>query len=372
MFASSQPLSAELTMMPASRHSSRPSTPPPRQFGSPCGSPMQRSPQRVQPPTLSPNLPTLPTASPATVFGGFVPRAPQRPAPPQPRNPTEGPQAPRPCDFRAPYISPLQSLQRGNELFLLQSNVEGATAAWLLALSAGNHESLEAILTERINLLPAGPQRSLALLQRAWVTQRADTAQDGYLLATREDSRLHTVATHVLLGAARIKGSRQTYDQLRLRIGAHLLPQVRAQRQICLALDANDFVTALALATRLRVDLPHLLVPKCAEFICHRALGGGGFEGWQLVPMLAGATIIRDLLFADANTRKFAYGALSPEANRTVWQQFVGVMYDLEPTMFGAAVDKNGRVVQGASASLHVAGVPWEQAMSLDRFYQTD
>lgn len=372
MFASSQPISAEITMMPASRQSSRPSTPPAPQRGSPRGSPMQRSPQRVQPPTSLPTLPMVPAAPPATVFGGFVPRAPQRPAPTQPRNPTQAPQAPRPCDLRAPYISPQHLLERGNELYLQHGNVDGATAAWLSALSAGDHESLEAFLIERVNCLPAGPQRGLALLQRAWVTQSADTAQDSYILATREDPRLHTVATHVLLSAARTKGPRQTYDQLRLRIGAHLLPQVRSQRQICLALDANDFVSALTLVTRLRVDLPHLLMPKCAEFICHHAIGGGGFEGWQLVPMLTGATIIRDLLFADANTRQSAYGALSPEANRAVWQRFVGVMYDLEPTVFGAVVGKNGRVVQDALASLHVAGVPWEQAMSLDHFYQTN
>lgn len=369
MFVTSRSLSSQPTFVPTA---GRPTTPQPspatRRGSCPERSPsMQRSPERAAfRPLGSPPQPATPRQMTVQVFT------------PDPTGVPGGARAERITDASLParvppagpppFVPAQTWLLQGNELFRKDGHAKRAAPRWLRALEAADHATLDGLLAEQGNEGGGGSATRLALLQRAWVTPRADVARDCYLLATQQEPQLHQTMEQLLVAAKQHPGMAGVAARLWRRTSG-LLPRVaQAQWTVVAALRANDFVAARATSLSLEKYTPHLLAPRCALFICDFALGGGAhlgsaFEAKSVRHMYVAAKLIAEALIVDVNVRLDAMGALDQEVHRELWARFLGCAYAAEPSLFGAPV--SGGAVAHPGSPRHVAGVPWHRALRL-------
>lgn len=270
----------------------------------------------------------------------------------------------RATSYPAPSSQALLAL--GDARFAYEKDAGRAAYYWLAAHLEGEPEAnFRALLTQT---LPENP--ALYLFHLAHLAPNAQLARLSLREAVKRDVELLGALEHLLGCAERHATFAGQHGLLRRRFGALVRGAPARQRRLVDAVQAADWVSGQQVATQLQLDLPHLLAPRCAAFVCSARMAGasscgrfGGLEPWN--PLFAGGEVLRFALDLDAEGHVNAMGALGIGEHRALWATFLEVFCAIAPDFFAPAFARADGPRTSLPAQRVVCGLPWQEALAL-------
>lgn len=248
------------------------------------------------------------------------------------------------------------------------SDLQGAAFEWLQAWRGADRVAVAAALEDRL-LRERRRDTNATLLHfhLACYAPDPERAQQVLQYAYAKRSKLESAMGQMLS----LSGATPVFFSAHLHLFASFSALSRdavrsQQRLINLAL-CHDWRAVEPLAGRLVDSFPHLLAPRCLQFVAQVMLRLGEDALADDVDEADRAHRVMDFVrHLDGHGHFWAMGALSKPEHNWSWSTFLEGWYAVDPLSFGASYDdEKGAVIEIAPEDRTIEGLPFEIAIQL-------